>query len=259
MNFQRRLQQVVPFLVLFIFLLGCRVFSLQAAKTGASSTPTLQISSTQSVSHESGEEITCPQPQEIQTGYQINKILASLEWTPAGEYSSRPLGITADIRFPKPVTLNPGDIQPPQRCLDRPDCRHTVVLDMSRWVEGANCLEEEPVLWLNSCKVVEFEQDTVLRFRVKLLDTHPGEWNYIPTIELVPSCSTPCQSNQFRCALDNTCWDSFDQFCRICLGKEKEQCACQSPQGDLPDGSDCQYWISGDVLEAGKCASGWCR
>lgn len=259
MIFQGRLQQGIFVLLLFLFLLGCRFFSLQADKTGVPSTQTLQIPGTATATQESMVEMNCPPPQEIQSSDQITEILHSLEWTPAGEYSSNPLGITTDIRFSQPVSLNLGDIQPPANCLERPDCRHAVVLDMSRWVDGANCLEEEPVLWMNTCKVVEVKQDTVLRFRAKLLDTHPGEWNYVPTIEFVPSCSTPCQSNQFRCALDNTCWDSFDQFCRLCLGKEKEQCACQSSQGDLPNGSDCQYWISGDVLEAGKCTSGWCR
>jgi hypothetical protein len=196
---------------------------------------------------------------EIHSLSDLNSIISSLDWTPSGGYTSLRVPISGDLQVAQAFTLAAGELQTPPVCMERTDCRHAVAIELSKQLQGFTCQQTEQVLWREFCAEVSFPTEARFRVRGILYDTHPGQWNYIPILQILPASDVPCLEGDFRCAVDNTCFAGFDDYCRTCLGLEKERCACQSPEGSLPNGSDCQYWLSGDVLMAGKCRKGVCE
>ena len=196
---------------------------------------------------------------EIHNLSELNSIISSLDWTPSGGYTSLQVPISGDLQVAEAFSLAAGDLQAPPTCTERTDCRHTVAIELTTQLQGFSCKQTEQVLWREFCADVSIPTGARFRMRGILYDTHPGQWNYIPILQILPASDVPCLEGEFRCAVDNTCFVGFDDYCRTCQGLEKERCACQSPEGNLPNGSDCQYWQSGDVLMAGKCRAGVCK
>lgn len=196
---------------------------------------------------------------EIHNLSDLNSIISSLDWTPSGGYTSLQIPISGNLQVAVAFSLAAGDLQAPPSCMERTDCRHAVAIELTKQLQGFSCKQTEQVLWREFCSEVSFPTGARFRVRGILYDTHPGQWNYIPILQILPASDVPCLEGEFRCAVDNTCFAGFDDYCRTCLGLEKERCACQSPEGNLPNGSDCQYWQSGDVLVAGKCRTGVCK
>jgi len=186
-------------------------------------------------------------------------LISGLEWRSEGGYTQGLPQVSHDMVVSATIMLNAQDIAPPKSCLERPDCRQIVAIAIPDEIEGVLCASTETVLGKEYCSWVNFSQAAKFRTRPKLVDMHPSEWNYIPVLEIISSSDTPCAQSEFRCEIDNTCWASFDSYCRLCVGMDKERCACQSTLGKLTDGSDCQYWMSGDVIFSGKCQVGVCK
>lgn len=196
----------------------------------------------------------CGQPQIVQSTDEFVRFLTQIEWTPIGGYSNRLPVASQDVFIAGTLTLAATQIPVPQACLNRHDCRHDALLTVSSSLSGVECQAND----VGGCETVSMA-DTTVRFRGIMRDTHPSRWNFSPTLELLSACSAPCESGEFRCPTDNTCWSSFDAYCRLCGGQTKEACACQSPEGILPDGSECHFWMSGDVIQSGTCQVGVCR
>jgi hypothetical protein len=196
---------------------------------------------------------------EISQPSDLISIISTVEWTPSGGYTSLHPPVSGDLLATEALHLSASQIQAPTSCLERPDCRHAVTIRLLNQVQTISCQQTEQVLGSEYCAEVNIPAGARFRILGILYDTHPGQWNYIPILQILPASDVPCLEGEFRCAIDNTCYANFDGYCRSCLGLEKERCACQSPEGDLPNGSDCQYWQSGDVLMAGKCRAGVCK
>ena len=196
---------------------------------------------------------------EIQQTTELLTLISTVEWTPSGGYTSLRAPVSGDFQVRQALTLSAAELQVPSTCMERPDCRHAVAIWLHSQLQGVACLQTENVLGGEYCANVSFPEGVVFRLRGLMRDMHPSQWNYIPVLEILPASDVPCLEGEFRCTADNTCFANYVGYCQDCQGLEKERCACQSPQGDLPDGSECQYWVSGDVLEAGKCRAGVCK
>jgi hypothetical protein len=196
---------------------------------------------------------------EVRQPADLLNIISGLDWTYSGGYTSLPAPVSGDLEVPQALTLTAAEIQAPASCLDRPDCRHAVAIELSKQLPAISCRLTEQVLGGDYCAAVDIPAGSRFRLRGILYDTHPAQWNFISVLQILPASDVPCLADELRCAADSTCFTGFDEYCRSCLGLEKERCACQSPEGSLPEGSDCQYWVSGDVLQSGKCRQGVCK
>lgn len=205
-------------------------------------------------SDQPSDSAACEPPQMIQSTDELLQFLTQIEWTPIGGYSNRLPVASQDVFIAGTLTLAATQIPVPQACLNRHDCRHDARLTISSSLSGVECQTND----VDGCETVSVT-DTTVRFRGIMRDTHPSRWNFSPTLELLSACSAPCESGEFRCPIDNTCWSSFDAYCRLCGGQTKEACACHSPEGVLPDDSECHFWMSGDVIQSGTCQVGVCR
>ena len=199
-------------------------------------------------------DATCESPYIVQSSDELVEFLTQIAWTPVGNYSNNLPAVSQDVRVSGTMTLAAAQIPVPQSCLNRMDCRHDALLSASPSLSGVTCQANDA----GGCDAVNLI-DTTIRFRGIMRDTHPSRWNFSPMLEIISACATPCSTGEFRCPADNTCWPSFDAYCRLCGGQSKEACACQSPEGVLPDGSDCHFWVSGDVIQSGTCLAGICR
>lgn len=255
--------------LIFVFSIGCALIQRQIELLGTQESTATAISSPSPAASSVVPSPTVPlitsttivQPVSIQlhNSVDISSLASALDWTFTGGYSSLRVPISGDLQAAESIELTAADLKPPASCLERPDCRRAVAIEISDQLPAITCQSTEQVLWKETCAIVSFPAGARFRIRGILYDTHPGEWNFIPILQVLPPSDMPCREGELRCEADNTCFASFDDYCRTCLGQEKERCACQSPQGDLPNGSDCQYWLSGDVLQAGKCQAGVCK
>ncbi|MBU1494183.1 MAG: hypothetical protein KJ956_09465 [Actinobacteria bacterium] len=196
----------------------------------------------------------CPDPIEVSTVAGLIDVLAAVTWDWVGPYSSGSTPPSADLLVVGEITIDGAQVPLPEDCLGREDCRHTAVFSASR--EGAvvaggdNWFEGESSLTL---------ADTTVRVSAAMMDTHPGPYNFIPLITVIGPCGEACAVGQLACQADLSCYGDFDTFCRRCQNGSAEECACRDVEGPLPDGTTCDYWVSGDVIEVGTCRSGRCQ
>lgn len=190
---------------------------------------------------------------------EMQNLISGLNWTYSGGYTSLQVPLSGDLKTNEAMTLTAADIQTPAICLERSDCRNQVAIQISNQLPTLSCLQIDQVFSGEFCSMVSIPAGARFRLRGILYDTHPAQWNFIPILQILPASDVPCLEGEFRCEVDRTCFAGFDDYCRTCLGLEKERCTCQSPQGDLPDGTKCQYWVSGDVLQSGQCQAGVCE
>lgn len=99
--------------------------------------------------------------------------------------------------------------------------------------------------------------DISLRFRKRLINTHPGYCQFSPVIELIPSSEELCDDNKLRCEADEVCYNKYN-YCINCSLLSVEECACQDYNGAFDDGTQCDYIIEGDIGMGGSCLSGYC-
>jgi hypothetical protein len=188
----------------------------------------------------------------------LRALLDGAPWSPLGPYTSARPEVTGDVSFTADVVLDAADLAIPQGCAGIFDCRQRVGFLLDQPLVGVTCEASEPEPWLSICAKIAFDAGTSVRFRATLQDTHPTEWNSIPIIQVLPSCEADCAEGELRCQADNTCWSAFEPYCRLCLEKDKEVCPCQTDDGAKPDGEDCSFMVSGDVICGGECMTGFC-
>lgn len=202
----------------------------------------------------SAAAVVCPEPVPATEVSEVVAVLADTEWDWVGPYSSGSLPPTPDLVIDGTITLESSDIPLPADCLDRADCRHQAVFRSSDLsgvaVEGGGGMFE------GETRVTV--TDAAVRLRLSMTDTHPGPYNYVPVVEILGSCEEPCPAGELTCPADGTCYASFDEYCRRCEDFPAGQCACRASEGPLPDGTACEVWVSGDVLDAGVCRAGVC-
>lgn len=196
----------------------------------------------------------CPVPVEVGDAAGLLAVLEGLAWDQVGPYSSGSVPDSPDLVITGTITIAGDQVPIPASCLDREDCRHTAVFAGDRpgaTIEGSDgWFEGEPSLTL---------ADTTVRLGAALMDTHPGPYNFVPLITVLGPCGEPCNAGQFACQADLSCYGTFDAYCRRCEGRSAPECACRAPEGPLPDGTPCDYFVSGDVIESGTCRNGLCE
>ena len=201
--------------------------------------------------------LECPEPITITSSEDLVAVLAATSWDSLGEYTSGPLSITADLVVSGTVTLEAADLPIPQDCLDRSDCSPAGGFWVGAPVTGVvgegeaqgSCVTGSARLTIT---------DATLRLRPVLYDTHPCEYNFVPFVEVVGPCGSPCGEGAELCPYDGACYQAGATFCRLCTGGDKEACACWGPEGPLDEGASCSYWQSGDVKCIGTCRQGTC-
>ncbi len=196
----------------------------------------------------------CPDPVQVTTAAGLLDVFGGVTWDWVGPYSSGSNPPSADLVVVGEVTIDGSEVPLPDDCLTREDCRHTAVF--SAFQEGAvvtgsdNWFEGESSLTL---------ANTTVRISAAMMDTHPGPFNFIPLITVMGPCGEACGSGQLACQADLSCYGDYDSFCRRCEDRPAEECACRDVGGPLADGSYCEYFESGDVIDAGSCRAGRCE
>jgi hypothetical protein len=197
---------------------------------------------------------SCPDSIEVNDVAGIVAALEAVPWDRVGPYSSGSEPPSGDLIVVGTIVLEAADVPLPEECLARDDCRHLATFSATDLtgavVEGdGNLFEGETRLIL---------ADTTVRLSLSLMDTHPGPFNFVPLITVLGPCGEPCDAGQLACPGDGSCYGSFDTFCRRCEGRTAAECACRTLDGPVEDGEYCDFFMSGDVIQAGVCRSGVC-
>ena len=202
--------------------------------------------------------LVCPTPVKVASGDDLVAALRRLEWTGLGPYSSGPLPITPDLVVSGTVVITGREIPLPDGCAQRSDCLAVAAFRMGQPVPGVTLTGPVEPGGAGDGSVLTLT-DTTVRLRPVMYDMHPGRYNAVPLVTIIPPCGSPCPSGQVLCPADGSCYPLGDSYCRFCQGKGKEECACEAPEGALAEGSYCQFWQSGDVLCPGTCQQGTCQ
>ena len=187
----------------------------------------------------------------------IIALLDVMEWKPLGNYTSGTLPITKDIKISDEFYLNSFDVELPDVCNGIDGCNQQVYFEIEEETKGTKCTDVFNTQNAVLCRRVLLSNTTV-RFRTVLLDLHPSEYNLVPVVQILPSSSTSCSPSRMHCISDNTCWRTFDSYCRHCLGQDKEICACSTSEGQKEEDERCWYSKTNDVMEVGKCQNDKC-
>lgn len=139
----------------------------------------------------------------------------------------------------------------------RSDCAPGVRFQLRDDVAGVTCINREAYFYYSTCDAIEVT-NTSLRVRAVMQDTHPGTYNFMSFVEILPACEQSCRDDQLRCEATEACWDSARDHCTYCLGADSDVCACWTPDGFEPDGGECYVTISGDSSIGGTCERGTC-
>ena len=187
-------------------------------------------------------------------------VIRALNWDREGPYTTaQGMNVSRDIETTRSVSLTAKDIAIPAVCLKRDDCRKAVTMVIPRDMTRVKCTKTEDVLGTEHCVEAMIMEKTIFRIRGKLVDTHPFTYNFIPVVEFLSPSTQGCKPGELQCAKDKTCWKNFNGYCRYCLGRPVDKCACQNEKGPLPDKTACSFFISGDLMCMGKCRDGQCE
>ncbi len=213
----------------------------------------------ETTSPETRPVLGCAPAVQVQDEAGLLGLLSQLGYISIGRSThQRPL-LTADVQLAGPVVVGGAKVAVPQTCLQENGCRHQVAFRIPHPIPGATCSQPDEVFTsLGLCGEIRLENVTV-RFSGIYLETHPAAWNFVPLVDVVPECAAPCAEGEFRCSANSTCWNVFDEYCRLCLQNSPKTCACRTLEGPLPDYSTCQVWCSGDTVATAKCIAGTCE
>lgn len=165
--------------------------------------------------------------------------------------------------------------------MDRPRGPTTLSISNTFWIDETVKIEigelNNPCEQGQSCEFVGFElfgsipgasvdasggasfAETMVRFRGLFQDNHPELPAVLAKVLILPSPSIPCAGEVKRCSRDDVCYQSYQQYCAFCTDLLVNTCACGSWSGTEPEGQECEFWFSGDVLYSGKCTGGECQ
>lgn len=186
-------------------------------------------------------------------------VLDGLTWNWVGPYTSKLQIYSDDVEVQGKLTVAGHQLAVPPDCLSRSDCRQQVSFRLASAVSGVTCVKQQTEIpWLDSCDEIAIENTTV-RFYAAHYDTHPSLYNFVPLITVVASCQTPCAAGALRCQANQSCFASFESYCRLCLERDKQACPCLTAAGNEADGTACDFMVSGDVVCSGECKDGFCQ
>lgn len=199
----------------------------------------------------------CAAPRAVNSKAELQQVLATLTWEMVGSYTTRTLAVSDDVALSRELLLESADVAVPATCTARQDCQHSVSFVINTNAAGAQCTKRQAgEVPSDRCVGLRLAPGRY-RFRATLQDIHPSAYNFTPMLTVLPSCEAPCAA--FSCAANKTCWSTFGAYCRLCLNKPLQTCACLEAQGPLPNETDCYFPASGDVMCQGKCRSGFCE
>jgi hypothetical protein len=190
----------------------------------------------------------------IQT-LQIVSILNSLEYEYFHPYSSGHLPITEDIQIIGTVVITSEQLEVPDRCLERDDCRHNFGFSNANEIDGVlispNANPEDYVYPTGALILTNVR----VRFRKLIIDTHPSMFNHIPVMQVLPPSDYECEESEIKCEHDQVCYSTFF-YCEFCLELSPQECVCRDENGTFPDGTSCEF--GGDAIITGECQDGEC-
>lgn len=196
----------------------------------------------------------CPDPIEVADAEALIAVLAAQPWDWVGPYTSGSEPPSADLIIVGEITITGEEVPLPARCLQREDCRHAANFSASQ--PGAAVTGSAS--WFEGMSQLTLS-DTTVRVSTAMMDTHPGPFNYVPVVSVIGPCGAPCGEGSFACQADLSCYGDYEVFCRRCENRPAEECACRDAGGPRTDGTFCEYFVSGDVIEVGTCRSGRCE
>lgn len=188
----------------------------------------------------------------------VTLIDATPEWVFQGPYTTGCLASSDNILTTGTLTVQADSIAVPAPCQDRGDCRKLVKFRLSEPMAGVECVGPEQWYDFTLCAGITLHDATV-RLRMLQIDIHPSEFgNFAPIVEVIPACEAPCSDTEVACEATHTCWADARDHCAYCLGGSNEACACWDGTAFAADGTECEFFVSGDVIQGGKCQAGTC-
>ncbi len=203
--------------------------------------------------------LECPEPIPIAGPEDLISVLVGTDWRWVGPYSSGGLPVTPDLVVAGEVTIEAGDVPLPESCVEADDCLHEVAFFDSS-LDGVMADGPSAADWIGGYGRLTIS-DTTVRLRPTLEDTHPGPYNSVPTVSVLAPCGSACSDGAALCPADGACYGTGgtpSAFCLFCEGKGDRECACSAEPGSLPDGTRCEFYLSGDVICTGECRDGVC-
>jgi hypothetical protein len=245
-------REIALFVPLFLIAAACGSDSGLFTDTGGETSGTVTSTGSDDV------ELECPEPVAVDDVQDIVDVLAGMDWIGYGPYSSGPLPISPDLIVTGTVEMTSADVPVPQSCLDRDDCLDEATFSGSglTGVSFEGEPESEYTFGFTSMTIT----DTTIRLRPYMQDRHPSPFNSVPIVSVRDRCGAPCGEGSALCPIDGTCYAFVDSdaYCTICEQRPVEECICRTPEGPVPDGESCEYFISGDVIITGTCRDGVC-
>ena len=74
----------------------------------------------------------------------------------------------------------------------------------------------------------------------------------------MPPTWESCPDSQIKCNVDKVCYDSYYEYCMVCLNLTQEECVCRNEVGIYYDGESCKVATGDDTYYDGECISGEC-
>ncbi len=123
--------------------------------------------------------------------------------------------------------------------------------------EGMHFSQEDPLYGSWYHQVLHVDEGVRFRLRVYVEDVHPWSPPYVPSLKVVSPCTKPCEPGTSRCPGDQVCFTPNWLYCLHCLELSERVCACWTPTGPEPDGTECMVCHT-DVCSNGACDRGVC-
>jgi len=182
----------------------------------------------------------------------VAQLEATPAWVPFGRYTSGCLAASDDQPVSGTITLDGGDVAIPASCQGCPEVGFVVRGQPA----GVECLDPEQFFDFTLCHGIRFT-DTTVRFRTIQMDLHPAV-NAMAVVEVLAPCAAPCGASELACEASHTCWSTVRDHCAYCLAGSNDACACWDGDDFADDGTPCDRYTSGDIIEAGTCQRGVC-
>ncbi len=172
-------------------------------------------------------------------------LLSDQSWTVVGRNTSICRPASDDVSVKETLALSAADIPLPAVCRSGPCTSLGFVL--APGLVGVECLDHFcSALMLSGAR---------FRVRLTLLDQYPMSPRYVPLVEVMPACQSPCASGDFQCPHQRTCWASELELCRFCSLRPPSECACVGHR----EGEDCLLYPTSDLACPGSCRGGVCE
>jgi hypothetical protein len=202
-------------------------------------------------------EVACAAGPTITTAEELVTFVGAPEFIFFGEYTTGCLVPSPEVSVTGAITVDGADIPVPAGCT-APGCREQVLFRLNEPVAGIECLDPEVKFDYTLCARLAIT-DATFRIIPVLQDQHPSpDGNFVPVVDVIGACDAACASPELACAETQTCYRTARDQCAYCFDGDNTACACWNGTDFEPDGTECSFFISGDLVEIGACRSGTC-